>query len=516
MCLALRRLPFASLQLSRYNQNALQLHAHPRFLLFLLLAVAGLGTAGCVAALGPGYTIEKQEVRVHFLPDPQPRILLEADYHLRNTGNQPLSSLELRLPGRRRFHIGPARADWDGAELAFENEPSNARETLLNFPKAWPVSARHTLHLSAEIVPPSSSEDNLSFTSDAFFLPAQGWSPELLPAEGLFPTGGVPPSRWDLVVRVPESFIVHSSGRITKISHDRGELQIRATQSPRDHYPFVVGGRYLSASLDSASQKVFLWTRANQNTVNLGPMSESLVRAILNFNTNFGARTQASQPLWIVECPAVEGCFTRRDSAYARLVGTADQPASAEMISMDTVVADISGGTPKLAGIVAPSLAASWLGYGQNPGYYEQGPPLYALPAYAASMGREAVEGSAVREETIRRILRVISETPEPRKTEDPAILRAKSLLFFYALRERYGQENFGMALRHMLEARRGRGFNLSDLISALEQETHQNVAEFVRLWMKHPGVPDEFRSRHEDASTAAAAAPKEPKEDVP
>lgn len=497
----------------------MRLHAHSRFLLFSLLAAVCFGVAGCTAALGPGYTIEKQEVRIHFLPDPQPRILLEADYQLRNTGNRPLSSLELRLPGRRRFHVASSRADWDGAELAFESEPFNPRETLLNFPAPWPVSARHTLHLSAEIAAPPQGENSLSFTSDAFFLPAQGWSPELLPAEGLFSTGGVPPRRWDLLVRVPESFIVHSSGKITKTSHAGGELLIRATQLPQDHYPFVIAGRYLSTSLDSASQKVFFWTRANQNTVNLGPMSESLMRAIQGFNSNFGARTQTSQPLWIVECPAVEGCFTRRDSAYTRLVGAAEEPVSAEMISMDTVVADVSGGAPKLAGNVAPSLAASWLGYGQNPGYYEQDPPLYALPAFAASVGREAVEGPAVREETIRRILHVIPQKPqklEPQKAEDPAVLRAKSFLFFYALQERYGQENFGKALRHMLEARRGRGFNLDDLISALEQETHQNVAEFVRLWMKHPGVPDEFRARHEDAASAAATAPYILKEDVP
>jgi aminopeptidase N len=52
-----------------------------------------------------------------------------------------------------------------------------------------------------------------------------------------------------------------------------------------------------------------------------------------------------------------------------------------------------------------------------------------------------------------------------------------------------------------MLEARRGGGFNLDDLIAALEQEAHQNVAQFVRLWMKHPGVPEDFRVRYENAS---------------
>jgi hypothetical protein len=162
---------------------------------------------------------------------------------------------------------------------------------------------------------------------------------------------------------------------------------------------------------------------------------------------------------------------------------------------------------------VAPSLAASWLGYGQNPGFYEQVAPLNALPAYAAALGRESIEGPPVREEMIRRALRFIPWNAPKQKTEDPSLLRAKSFLFFYALRERCGQEAFNSALSHMLSARRGRGFNLSDLIAAFEQETHQNVAEFVRLWMKHPGVPDEFRARHESVS---AAVPASSKEDVP
>jgi hypothetical protein len=183
------------------------------------------------------------------------------------------------------------------------------------------------------------------------------------------------------------------------------------------------------------------------------------------------------------------------------------------MASFDSVLAHISGGTPKIGAAVAPSLAASWLGYGQNPGFYEQEAPLNALPAYAAALGRESIEGPSFREETIRRALRLIPWNAPKQKTEDLVLLRAKSFLFFYALRERYGQEAFHSALAHMLGARRGRGFNLADLVSAFEQETHQNVAQFVRLWMKHPGVPDEFRARHEDAAAAATGSSKE---DVP
>jgi aminopeptidase N len=61
-----------------------------------------------------------------------------------------------------------------------------------------------------------------------------------------------------------------------------------------------------------------------------------------------------------------------------------------------------------------------------------------------------------------------------------------------------------------MLYARRGGGFDLDDLIAAFEQEAHQNVAEFVRRWMKHPGVPDDFRARYENAAGTSATNTKE------
>ncbi|HEV3375550.1 MAG TPA: hypothetical protein VG051_07580 [Candidatus Acidoferrum sp.] len=484
-----------------------------RSFFLLLLASAGFWAVGCTASLGPGYAIEKQEVRVHFLPGPEPKILLDADYHLRNSGNQPLSSLELRLPGRRRFHIGAAHAEWDGAVLAFGSSPDNPRNTLLKFPGAWPVATRHTLHLSAEILQPDPGEPGLSFASDAFFLPAQGWSPELLPAEGLFPTGGVPPARWDLIVQVPDNFVVHTSGKEGKTSRGRGELVLRATQTPQDRYPFVIAGRYVSTSLDTSKQKVYLWTRTAEQASGLKAASDSLVRAISAYDSVFGSRGNDAHPFWIVECPVAAGCFSASVSAYAKFFGEAEEPTSAEMASFDSVLAHISGGTPKIGAAVAPSLAASWLGYGQNPGFYEQEAPLNALPAYAAALGRESIEGPSFREETIRRALRLIPWNAPKQKTEDLVLLRAKSFLFFYALRERYGQEAFHSALAHMLGARRGRGFNLADLVSAFEQETHQNVAQFVRLWMKHPGVPDEFRARHEDAAAAATGSSKE---DVP
>jgi len=479
-----------------------------------LLAAAAYSAAGCSVALGPGYTIVNQQISVNFAPSPQPVIRLEAVYQLKNDGNRPLTSLELRLPGRRRFHFSDPSAQWDNIAVNFTPSPGNPRNVVLTFSQPWTVSSRHTLRLSVEYQRAESNEGALSFTPDAFFLPAQGWSPELLPARGIFATGGVPPKSWNLLVRVPGDFLVHSSGQSNrhsmKNSRDAGERTIRITQTVRDGYPFVIAGRYVAAALKAGQENVNLWTRSPQNPEALRQPSEALARAIQAYNSTFGVRPKDSHQLWLVECPDLTGCFTSTTSNFVRLTSESNEKTTAELASQDTAMLDLTGGTPEIAA-AAPSLASSWLGYGQNPGFFDQTAPLYALPAFAASRGREAVEGPQVRAQIIRRLLRIVpANSPAPQPEADD-VLRAKSLLFFYGLQDRYDPTVFSAALSRMLNARRGGGFDLDDLIAAFEEETHQDVAEFVRLWMKHPGVPQEFRARYENS--AASASPRISKE---
>jgi hypothetical protein len=477
----------------------------------LLLCAAAYGAAGCVAALGPGYTVVGQELKVRFEPAPDPVIRIQATYQLKNTGNQPLSYLEVRLPGRRRFHFADPRVEWDKNTLVFQPSPDSPRNVRLVFPQPWKVSSLHTLRLSVEYQRAASDEVVLTFTPGAFFLPAQGWSPELLPARGIFATGGVPPKKWELVVEVPGDFLIHTSGHIrrpSKASRNTPLQTFRALQDPKDGYPFVVAGSFSATTFAAGAQTVNLWTRSPQSSDALRAPGDALVRAIRAYDSMFGNRIQESSSLWIIECPVVAGCFSSSGSVYSKLISGEDEKPSAEMASADTVMVDLTGGAPQIAA-AAPLLAASWLGYGRNPGFFEQDPPLNALPAFAAARGREAASGPQTRAETIRRALRAVTVQPEPGQPEDPALLRPKSFLFFYGLQDRYGPEVFDNALRHMLAARSGGGFNLDDLIAAFEQESHQNVAQFVRLWMKHPGVPAEFRARYEN-STASAVTSKE------
>jgi hypothetical protein len=487
---------------------------HSRIVFIVLLAGVAGWTAGCTAAFGPGYQIVAQEITVQFVPSPEPTLRVNAEYHLRNTGNQTLTSLEVRLPGRRRFHFVNPQALWDAAPFSFDVSPANPRDVLLVIPKPWTVSSSHTLRLSVDFQPAGEGENSLSFAPDAFFLPAQGWSPELLPAPGVFGNGGVPPKAWNLIVRVPGDFLVHVSGQQTrgksKASHNSSEQVLKVVQQGKDAYPFVIAGRFSSTQQKVGGETVNLWTRSPQKPDALRDPAAAMVRVMRAYDQMFGARARDTHQLWIVECPTHPGCFTRAASSFSSLIFEGNQSPSAEMVSLDTVMVNLAGGAPAMA-TVAPSLASSWLGYDRNPGFFQQSPPLSFLPAFAAARGREAVDGAAVRAEIIRRVLRGVPAGASAHRMEDDSVLRAKSLLFFYGLQDRFGAGTFDKALSHMLYARAGRGFDLDDLIAALEEETHQNVAEFVRSWMKHPGVPEEFRARYETPSAATSNVKETP-----
>jgi hypothetical protein len=496
----------------------LKLLSNLRALSILFLVASWSFVAGCTSSFGPGYTINKQDIDVHFEPGPPPHIAIKSSYELTNNGTLPLFVVELRLPAKHRFKSSNVELTWDGQAISSEPSPDYPRNTLLKLPQPWTVSVRHSLHIAMNLETPAPDEQSyLGFAPDAFFLPAEGWAAELLPAKGIFATGGAPPDKWNLTLHVPQGFVVHTSGDKIKTSKHGDETTVQARQRIVDIYPSVIAGRYVTKQIGSDRQKIDLWTRKPQDPGDIRAVSDSLIKTLANFNLVFGARSLATPPtgffgrhptpgknglpLWLAECPVIPGCFTERNPLNAQLLGTKDQGRSGEMISLDSAMIDPGPGLKKMALATAPALAASWLGYGQNPGFYEQDPPLSAFPAFAAAVGDEALNGAAERIETIRRALALVANNSSPAAKEDGAALYAKSFLFFYALQDRYGQETFRKAVRHMLDARRNTGFNLDDLIAAFDEEAHGNTAAFVRLWMKHPGVPADFRAKYENTS---------------
>ena len=472
-----------------------------RLLSRALLICAVWGLAGCAASLGPGYVVEQQSIQVTFLSQPEPRIHVAAEYHLKNIGNQELDSLDVRLPGRR-FQPTAVSITWDGAALSPSPSPDNPRDTLLKFPTSWPIGTGRTIQLAYDINSSSSQEGSMVFTADAFHLPAEGWTPALPQPRGVFGFGGVPPKRWKLVVRVPQDFLVHASGRKEKRSARKQETEVRFEQTAEDLSSFVVAGRYHELIQElPGHQEVHVWSRSEIHPDELRQAGDSLSKTLAAYDSLFGAGEKSKPVLWIVECPGEGGCSSPRSTLYSGILYGEGAGGFAELISHDTVLVDprvVHGEGEAIAG---PAFAAGRLGYGQNPGYYEHQPPMSALPAFAAAVAREASSGAHVRDQIIRRALAQVPRAAPRESNNDPAVSRAKGLLLFYALRDRVGPENFQRAMQHMLSARRGRGFDLTDLIAALEAESHQTLGPFVREWFKRPGVPEDFRTMYSQSN---------------
>lgn len=461
---------------------------------------AACWTAGCGTPLGPGYVVQQQEIRVTFSPQPQPRLQISAEYRLQNTGNQPLDSLDVRLPGGR-YRPASFEFSWDAAPLSHNVSPDNTRDTELRFDRLWKVGEAHSLRISYELAT-ATGDDAVSFSADAFYLPSQGWTPQLPQARGLFGFGGVPPKQWPVVVTLPADFLVHASGEGVKRSAKGSTVQYSFRQTSDDLNPFVIAGKYVETRQALAQdQTIHVWTRGKLDAAQLATSGEALSRTFATYDALFGARPKSRSSLWIVECPVSTGCASQRETTYSALLFGTEFPRSAELISQDSVLVDPRVGTSAFETSAGPALAPGWLGYGQNPGFYEQQPPVSALPAFAAALAREATSGVEVRSEIIRRALAAIPDPAPADSNADPAVIRAKSLLLFYALRDKVGSGAFQKGIQHMLYARQRRGFNVTDLIASLEQESHQPVGPFVRQWIKRPGIPAEFRSHYSQSA---------------
>jgi hypothetical protein len=475
------------------------------FLAALAAATTACWLLGCAASLGPGYVVETQEIHVSFEAEPQPVIHVAAEYRLTNTGNQPLDSLNVRLPGRR-FRPQAIVASWDGNTPAGSLPPENPRDTRFRLPQPWKIGETHTLKFSYAIPsayessPDAAGSEALAFSSDAFYLPAEGWNPELPPARGVFGFGGIPPKKWNLMVEVPAGFLVHASGEAANRPGKGENMRFRFVQTQRDFNPFVIAGRYRETREDlPPDQKIRIWSRSQPDAGTLRQAAESVAKTVKAYDALFGPRGPSHLPIWIVECPSSVGCISLRAGGYSLLLEGTVSNRYAELASRDTLLVDPRASPGGLETAVGPALAAGWLGYGQNPGFYEPQPPMSALPAFAAALVRETTSGPEVRGEIIARALAVIPANARAGSADTPAVTRAKSLLLFYALAERVGPDALQKALQHMLYARQSRDFEVADLISAVEEQSHQTVGPFVRQWLKRPGIPEEFRARHQD-----------------
>jgi hypothetical protein len=141
------------------------------------------------------------------------------------------------------------------------------------------------------------------------------------------------------------------------------------------------------------------------------------------------------------------------------------------------------------------------------------------LGRFAVALAAEARGGEDARRLEIARLLdeydhaRVpgdkesLLQAPNESTPQQFAANSRKAALFLAALDDLAGHDKFERAMKRLQTSMAGRALYLSldDLRSSLEGSTGTPMADEFRLWLNHPGIPDDFRARY---STAPARAP--------
>ncbi len=473
-------------------------------------ALAAILLSGCSVALGPGYVIQKQNIELRFVSAPEPHLAVHCNYQLLNSGNQPLQSIRIVLPAAAAFQRSATSAQWNGHPLDVQTvnaaSSSDVGDTIeLRWPEAWAVKQKRALVLEYELSTGSHSGSYLAASPDTFFAFPESWNPALLPAKHLFGTGGVPPKKWTISVRVPSGFLVHASGALAKrtTSHDEWIYSFR--QQPGEFAPFAAGGKYVEREIHADGGRILFWTLQPVDPAAAQNAASSIASRAHYYESEYGPSTKGPRTIRLLECPIPSksfGCGALPETIFIHQVWVARGLKDREFYE------DLNF-----------ELAYTWFGGVSRVRFDESPLPMDAVGPYAGWEAQAHENGDDARPVRIRMLLadfdkhsadcreKIVLPLPPGEYGCSYSPAWTKSALFFFALEDEFGRRPLHQSLKSMIQDRRGTDFRIQDLISALDEETHQPHGPFVRQWLKHSGIPDDFRARYAMAATPAANA---------
>jgi hypothetical protein len=474
--------------------------------------LAAWGAYGCAVALGPGYTVEKQQIEVTYTAEAPDRIAVRASYQLENTGTKPLEALDLELPAAETFPAQDTRIEWRGRALPEESAANTNGITHMPLGVRWGLGDGGELIVTYNLKIGSEKAGADSAQGRAFFLPSSGWYPLLLPAEGLFSTGGTPPIKWELAVSVPEGYRVHASGdergRVRSSGKNATRTDLVFEQKPGISFePFVVAGPYVEQEVHSSAGTILLWSAQPISPKRADEIGERIGSHIDFFRSEFGSQEPEKRQTWIIGCPSGEPIATVHPGISQ--TDCLAEPRSA-IVSPDFFG---SAAPQKAMEAVDLQLAATWLQFPAQRGRYSPMFPLAAIENYA-EFALNTSENPASRDAAVRELLQRVAANPIAEKPLDKVdrkdsagvLERAQmqSELFFIALEDRCGAQNLHRGIARASRLLRGQSWSLPDLRSAVEAECGGPVLEsFFREWMHGQGVPEDFRARYLGAAAA-------------
>jgi hypothetical protein len=456
----------------------------PALALLLLLPIALL--AGCNAALGPGYTVKKQQLDARWTGTLE--LEVRGTYRLQNTGKAPLGYIEVTLPAESRR--SGLQVSLGGSPVATQPADELAPEGTVRIPisPALPQKKKRDLLIEYRL---ARSVGDVS-AAPSFYLETRGWYPALREREGLFGSGGAPPEKWDLRITVPRDFLVHASGqpRGRKRRGDSVEHHFRQ-RTGQNFDPFALAGKFYESRTRIGSTEISLWSPRPVEPAAAPAILERLAETAQVFERAFGPRSEDSRFLLFVDgisssVPHDLSAFdvqTFPDAVWRRTSSFHREPNKAELWFADWHLARVWFFHLARPESAAENLAEAFSQY---------------APALVPGNGYEALQ-SLPRDEQIANRLEDFDcmVTREALfSAQDREV--GKALLFLLALEDRIGRDRLLASTKRMLQALQGRTWTTNDLRVAIHIETGEDPADFFRQWLNQPGIPEEFRKRYE------------------
>jgi hypothetical protein len=475
--------------------------------------------SGCGVPVAPGYQIQKESLTVHFISGASPHLAIRADYRLQNVGTAPLNFVEVTLPGEKSFGRANFRATVAGRKITPESEQSVTDETApagaapseslwrIPLPGSLRQKQKIDITLQYDLASQPTADPRIFAGAMAFYLNDSGWFPEFQEPKALFAEDIVRPNPTSLTVVVPANFLAIASGEARGAKKRDAETEYRFRIGSADFDPYVLAGQYREQKIPANGTQVAVWTFQPIPAAQAQQTAAQIAAAAKFYAQNFGPLPKSMHNVYDAQAPKVltAGNVNGESVRNSLLPGVI---YSWGLYSAQSLSAGLNN---RLAASLGPTeLADTWFSHMIVPS-----PAAWMLSdgfsSYAANLPDESNGSQASRANAIHDALAdynsqratavakpILSLAPSD-PAEQLRLGADKMQLFFFALEDKCGRQNLIHAIAHMVYALRGQQYGYSDFRAALEEECHQNLAEFFRTWLNQQGIPADFRARYEN-----------------
>jgi hypothetical protein len=477
-----------------------------RLLYFLLGMPALAGLAGCAVPLGAGFHLDAREIQVRTQPSDPPVLHVLVSDRLSNVGNRALDSLNVAMPSGSTFGLSNLRATVDGEDADPHSLPASAVQLYrVPFDPSWPDGAPNRIHsvvLEYDLAPAAGGRGTMGLATKSFHVADHSAFPLWQTPPGVFSKGNPDARNTILRVLAPADDLVAASGKEIGNRRPKQESDRVFRIARGDPFPFVVAGKYQEKQIGAPGPNPVFWTLEPLDPATAQALASRLAVARDAYEKFFGHGPVGADALRVVET----------QEALPAEFGASDDPGGASFpggVLLDSRAFAAGLSSEPVMELAEYELARSWFGWIVRPNSNAQILMGRGAGLYAVTLAARARSGESARNAMVEDLLRRY-EGASQRAADRPLLEPAtgytheqrvtngyKAALFFVALEERAGIDPLRRAMHRVFRDMAGREVGAAELRSAVEAETHQDFAEFFRVWLNQPGIPPDFLAAH-------------------